>query len=147
MGMRVKNYLFSEPKIRYYPFERTRMLVMQALIEIGCPSDITELSGISFSYRGEKFRLCILTERIISIGRCNASFHSFEKGEELEYSKDIINHTNPVGVLSVIYSIHNDIVLLGVWCIAESDFIREIRYYISYILNYCFEECQYRIEF
>lgn len=147
--MKVRDYLFNEPKVRFFPFERTRELIMKTLKGIGCPSEVSDYGAVFFSHRGQEFSLDILTERIISIKRCDASFHSFKikKGEELQYLKDVINHSNPMRALSVIYSIYDEITLLGVCCISEADFVQEIKYYADYILNCCFINRQYRIIF
>ena len=115
--------------------------IVELLKQMGCQPEVDKEDGIRFKYQGENFLIQILTERLIRIG----DYWWLElklDNPMLEYLKEAINLTNQSSQVTVMYSINQDESLLGVHCVCQTGFYKEvpdIGVYLTYLLDSCFK--------
>lgn len=115
--------------------------IVELLKQMGCQPEVDKEDGIRFKYQGESFLIQILTERLIRIG----DYWWLElklDNPMLEYLKEAINLTNQSSQVTVMYSINQDESLLGVHCVCQTGFYKEvpdIGAYLTYLLDSCFK--------
>ena len=115
--------------------------IVELLKQMGCQPEVDKEDGIRFKYQGESFLIQILTERLIRIG----DYWWLElklDNPMLEYLKEAINLTNQSSQVTVMYSINQDESLLGVHCVYQTGFYKEvpdIGAYLTYLLDSCFK--------
>lgn len=115
--------------------------IVGLLEQMGCQPAVNKEGDICFKYQGEKFLIQILTERLIRIG----DYWWLElklDDPRIEYLKEAINLTNQSSQVTVMYSISQDESLLGVHCVCQTGFYKEvpdIGAYLTYLLDSCFK--------
>ena len=115
--------------------------IVELLKQMGCQPEVDKEDGIRFKYQGENFLIQILAERLIRIGdywwlKLNLD------DPRIEYLKEAINLTNQSNQVTVVYSITQDESLLGVHCVYQTGFYKEvpdIGAYLTYLLDSCFK--------
>lgn len=115
--------------------------IFELLKQMGCQPEVDKEDGIRFKYQGENFLIQILAERLIRIGdywwlKLNLD------DPRIEYLKEAINLTNQSNQVTVVYSITQDESLLGVHCVYQTGFYKEvpdIGAYLTYLLDSCFK--------
>lgn len=115
--------------------------IVELLEQMRCQPEVDKEGGIRFKYQGESFLIQILAERLIRIG----DYWWLElklDDPRIEYLKEAINLTNQLSQVTVVYSIAQDESLLGVHCVCQTGFYKEvpdIGTYLTYLLDSCFK--------